>query len=687
MPRDPRYDILFEPVQIGPVRAPNRFYQVPHCTGLGHALPNAQASLRATRAEGGWGVVSTQLCEIHPSSELIHPYDRLWDDRDIPVHAKMVDAVHTHGSLVAVELGHIGLGAKNYLGRAAAIGPGSVRNTLPQFPAQSRAMDKSDIREFRAIHRAAVRRAKAAGFDIIYVYAAHNASVASHFLQRRYNSRNDEYGGSLENRARLLRELLEDTREEAGDACAVAIRFAVDELLGDAGMAWDREGREVVEMLANLPDLWDVNVSNWANDSITSRFAEEGFQEQYVAFVKKVTMKPVVGVGRFTSPDTMVSQIRRGVLDLIGAARPSIADPFLPRKIAEGRAEDIRECIGCNVCVSAERYGAPIHCTQNPTVGEEFKRGWHPEHVPPRGSQKRFLVVGSGPAGLECTLSLGRRGYDVALAEAERVLGGRVTRESRLPGFSAWIRVRDYRVHEVGKLPNVVIYPESRLDPDQILELGFDQVVLATGSTWRRDGVGGTSGFPIPGLAEGPVFTPEDIFAGARIPGPVLVYDDDHYYLGGAIAELLQRRGTPTIYVTPAVEVSSWTGFTMEQRRIQAALIHAGVEVRTARELVGIAGHEASLACIYTGDIARVTFGSILALTARQPNDVLYEAVITRSHEFADHGIAAVHRIGDCLAPATIADAVFAGHELALTIDRSSNAAIPFTRERIALVD
>ena len=296
-------------------------------------------------------------------------------------------------------------------------------------------------------------------------------------------------------------------------------------------------------------------------------------------------------------------------------------------------------------------------------------------------------MVGAGPAGLECTLSLGRRGYDVALAEAERVLGGRVTRESRLPGFSAWIRVRDYRVHAIGKLPNVVIYRESRLDPDQILELGFDQVVLATGSTWRRDGVGGTSGFPIPGLAEGPVFTPEDIFAGTKMPEPVLVYDDDHYYLGGAIVELLQHRGTPTIYVTPAVEVSSWTGFTMEQKLIQAALIRAEVEVRTARELVGIAGHEASLACIYTGNIARVAFGSILALTARQPNDALYDALMARSGEFGDHGIAVVHRIGDCLAPATIADAVFAGHELAMTIDRSSNAAIPFMRERIALAD
>ena len=598
MARDPRYDILFEPLQIGPVLAPNRFYQVPHCTGLGYAYPAAQAALRAMKAEGGWGVVSTQLCEIAASSELIHPYDRLWDDDDIPVHARMVAGVHAHGSLAAVQLGHIGIGAKNYISRMPAIGPGSLRNSLPQFPAQSRAMDKADIRDFRELHRAAVRRAKQAGFDIIYVYAAHNASLASHFLSRRYNSRSDEYGGSLENRARLLRELLLDTHDVAGGSCAVAIRFAVEELLGDVGMSWDQEGKEVVEMLAELPDLWDVNVSNWSNDSMTSRFAEEGFQEEYVAFVKRVTMKPVVGVGRFTSPDTMVSQIRRGILDLIGAARPSIADPFLPNKIREGRPEDICECIGCNVCVSAERYGGPIHCTQNPTMGEEWKRGWHPERIPPRGSEKRFLVVGAGPAGLECALSLGRRGYDVALAEANRTLGGRVVKESQLPGFATWIRVRDYRVHEIGKLANVEIYRESRLGPDEILDLGFDQVVVATGATWRRDGVGGTGFFPIPGIATAPVFTSDDVLAGAELPGPVLVYDDDHYYLGGAICEMLRRQGKQTIYATPSVEASAWTGFTMEQKRIQASLMRAGVR-DPHRQGAGLRVGARSLACLY----------------------------------------------------------------------------------------
>jgi dimethylamine/trimethylamine dehydrogenase len=138
---------------------------------------------------------------------------------------------------------------------------------------------------------------------------------------------------------RLIREILSDTKETVGDTCAVAFRFAVDELMGTDGMRWDVEGKEIVEMLADVPDLWDVNVAGWENDTMPSRFGPEGAQEEYIRFVKQATNKPVVGVGRFTSPDTMVSQIKRGVIDLIGAARSSIADPFLPQKIRDGRSD------------------------------------------------------------------------------------------------------------------------------------------------------------------------------------------------------------------------------------------------------------------------------------------------------------------------------------------------------------
>jgi len=283
----------------------------------------------------------------------------------------------------------------------------------------------------------------------------------------------------------------------------------------------------VIEMLAELPDLWDVNISAWENDSVSSRFAPEGAQEDYIAFVKRVTTKPVVGVGRFTSPDSMVSQIRRGVLDFIGSARPSIADPFLPKKIEEGRIDDIRECIGCNVCVTGDYTSTPIRCTQNPTMGEEWRKGWHPEAIAPKGSDDAVLVVGAGPAGLECARALGQRGYAVHLAEASQELGGRVVAESRLPGLAEWIRVRDHRVQQIAKMPNVQVYRDSRLDAEHVREFGAGRVVVAAGARWRRDGVGRAHFFPVPGFDRDAVYTPDDIMAGTRPAGPGVVVDDD----------------------------------------------------------------------------------------------------------------------------------------------------------------
>jgi len=348
------FDILFEPVPIGPVVAPNRFYQVPHCNGLGYRMPRALAAMRGVKAEGGWGVVCTEEVEIHHSSDLAPNIEgRLWDDRDIPTLALMADAVHAHGALAGIELTYAGHHASNLISRTPALGLSSI-GVSGYAPWQTRQLDKEDIRNVRRWHRAAALRAKQAGFDIIYCYAAHNLSLAMHFLLPRYNDRHDEYGGSLANRTRFLRELIEDTKEAVGDKCAVAVRLAVDELMGEEGLSAQGEGYEIVALLAELPDLWDVNISDWDNDSATSRFAKEGYQEPYIGFVKSLTSKPVVGVGRYTSPEAMVNAIRKGVMDLLGAARPSIADPFLPEKIRNGRISDIRECIGCNICVTGD---------------------------------------------------------------------------------------------------------------------------------------------------------------------------------------------------------------------------------------------------------------------------------------------------------------------------------------------
>ena len=255
----------------------------------------------------------------------------------------------------------------------------------------------------------------------------------------------------------------------------------------------------------------------------SSRFVREAAQEETVAFVKTVSAKPVVGVGRFTSPDTMVRQVNKGILDFIGAARPSIADPFLPRKIEDGRLEDIRECIGCNICYAHDSRGVPIRCTQNPTMGEEWRLAWHPEKIAPRHADETVLVVGGGPAGLEAARALGQRGYAVTLAEATAELGGRVSRESRLPGLAEWARVRDWRLGQLTKLTNVDVYLESELSAAQVLDFGFRHVIVATGARWRRDGLGRQRATAFAGSDLPGVVTPDDIMDGHMHPRALIL--------------------------------------------------------------------------------------------------------------------------------------------------------------------
>ncbi|MEX0337924.1 MAG: FAD-dependent oxidoreductase [Arenibacterium sp.] len=656
--RDPRYDILFEPLKIGPVTAPNRFYSVPHATGHSPLMPNGSIGMREMKARGGWGVISMQVAEIDPTSDISNlPMERFWDETDVKSHALMVERVKRHGAITAVEIAHTGIRARNMDSGTPVLGPSSQRILKPQNPIQSKAMDKADIKAFRESHRRAVRRSKQAGYDIVYVYAAHDAALVWHFLNPIYNKRTDEYGGSFENRLRLLREVLEDTMEEAAGDVAVAVRIPAHDFKSGSPLTFDNEARAVIESLAEIPDLWDVNVASWPRDSGTSRFDAEGHQEKYTSYVKQVTTKPVVGVGRYTSADAMVGLINKGIFDMVGASRPSIADPYLPNKIREGRIDDIRECIGCNVCVSSDAYSVPLMCTQNPTISQEWRRGWHPEIIPQAPRRESSLIIGSGPSGLECALTLARAGHEVTVAERAGEFGGRVSKESRLKGLAAWGRVKDYRLYQLQQMSNVSLYAESDIGVDDVAEFEADNVIVATGASWRDDGTGATSFEGIEGF-KGAARTPDDVMAGVAFDGPIVIYDDDHYYMGNVLAGHLAAKGHEVHLVCPLPSIAEWMGYTLESPRVLEDMIALGVEMYPNTTAICWTGDALNVRRSDTGQPEPAITGQhLITVGARMPKDELLVA-LKNNDRFAGGG----SRIGDCLAPGIIQAAVFSGH-------------------------
>lgn len=365
------YDALFQPIQLGPVTAKNRINQMPHCTGFGHVRSRAEAAVRGRKAEGGWGVVSTQETEIHLTSDVAPCVEgRLRYARDIPALRLMTDA----------------------------------------------------------------------DFDIVYVYTGHGMTLAQHFMLPHPKTRSDEYGGALENLVRLTRELLEDTRDAVGDSCAASDRLSI-----------------------------------------------------------------------------------------------------------------------------------PIRRTQHPTIGEEWRRGWYPERIAERNHKAQTLVFGSGPAGMESATQLARRGYEITLAEGAAKFGGRVLRESRLPGLVSWCRVVDDRLGDLLPRAIVQMFTDSTLNADHVSVVGICFVFLATGSKWRKDGIGRNTRRNTPWIdPSAQIYSPDNLMRRIAPDRPVLVYDDDHIYFAGFLAKLLALAGQDVVFAMPESTVSGFSAYTLEQHLIQA---------------------------------------------------------------------------------------------------------------------
>ena len=310
-----------------------------------------------------------------------------------------------------------------------------------------------------------------------------------------------------------------------------------------------------------------------------------------------------------------------------------------------------------------------IGCVQNATAGEEYRRGWHPESFdPPASPGGPVLIVGAGPAGLECAVVLGRRGFtNVHLVEAEPAIGGKLAWARRLPTLGDWGRILDWRAVQLGKLPGVQVITGRRLAAADILDYGAQVVVLATGSSWRGDGAQPGCPGPMPGAdpALPHVLTPEQVCAGQRPPGPrVLIYDTDGYYVAPGIAELLAADGHEVTIVTTFPVVSPISDHTLEGDMLRAHLHQAGITAQHATTITGI-GPASATGHDRRGQPWSAACDGVVLVTQQASHDALYTELAGDQPALAAAGISGLHQIGDAAAPRLISEAIFDGHRLA----------------------
>jgi len=474
-----RYSKLFEPGFIGKMKLKNRIIMPPISTNLAGEDGTVTDELvfhYAERARGGVGLITVEnVCVDYPLARHRAAQPRIDDDAFIPGLRRLADAVHEAGALIAAELTHPGMNAELcFTAGQIPVAPSAVPR--PKDGLLPRALSREEVMEVVGKYVEAARRAKTAGFDAVELQACHGLLI-NQFLSPLTNKRQDEYGGSRENRLRFLLEILDGIRLYLGDF-PVMVRLVAEDLL-EGGLTledgrWFARRLEEAGTNAIHPDFG----LGGKEKRLEPMPYPQGWRIYLAEGIKEAVSIPVIAVGVIREPLIAEEILQAGKADFVALGRALIADPEWPNKALAGEEKSIRKCISCNECVVARHVeDAPLRCTLNPAVGQgkDFSRIGRAE------VRKRVLVIGGGPAGMEAARVAARRGHQVALYEKENRLGGTLNIAYIPPGKEKLNWVTEYYSSELPRL-NVELHLGEMVDAEMVRAWRPDAVIVATGS-------------------------------------------------------------------------------------------------------------------------------------------------------------------------------------------------------------
>jgi len=648
---------LFTPLQLGKVEVKNRISFQPHLTNLAvKNLPSeAQMYYWGERAKGGAGLIITEELTVHPTDMAYEKLIDVYHAEVVPGFRKITDYVHQFDSKIFAQLNHNGQQGDGSLSRLPVWAPSPVPDVL--FRETPKAMEPEDIEEVARYFALSAEHVRQGGFDGVELQFGHS-SLARQFLSPLTNHRQDEYGGSLENRLRAPLKFIAAVRKAVGNDFTLGVRMCADEMIpGGLDLAQVQEICAAFEA-SGLIDFMDLSIGTFYNLYLVegSMHTPLGYTIPLAAGVREKLKIPVFCTGRINDPVMAEKVLEAGQADMIGMCRALICDPFLPKKAKEGRLEDLRYCIACNQgCIGRIGMNKSIGCVQNPAIGREQE--WGEGTLKPAPVKKKVVVVGGGPGGMWAAKMAGRRGHDVTLFDKNDSLGGQVRTAMKGTGrdeFGVIIRNEKEQVDKAG----VKVELEVEASAESVLKTGADTVIVATGSKPKAHPVGG---------ADGPaVFNVWQVLDGTEVPGDkICLIDYDGHHRATATAEFLANQGKTVHMICSSLFIGAELGPTQDLYLTRQRLLQKGVTFTPDIAVMEVSGEPGEKTVKGFNVYSNVWdewsgFDSVVLAMGQDADEDLYFALKGKVKE--------LYRIGDCVAPRKVDMAIWEGHALGRTI-------------------